>query len=102
MSQNLLEEEVGEGNGTGLAMLGVGDVVGRISADEHVIGIDALGQVELLLCHLGLKMAYPARSQALLGGLHHHLIAHYGRIDFTGIHLVIRAHPSVFGNATGL
>ena len=81
-------------------MLGIGDVVGRISADEHVIGIDALGQVELLLCHLGLKMAYPTRSQALLGGLHHHLIAHYGRIDFTGIHLVIRAHPSVFGNAT--
>lgn len=66
MSQNLLEEEVGEGNGTGLAMLGIGDVVGRISADEHVIGIDALGQVELLLCHLGLKMAYPTRSQALL------------------------------------
>ena len=38
MSQNLLEEEVGEGNGTGLAMLGIGDVVGRISTDEHVIG----------------------------------------------------------------
>lgn len=100
MSQNLLEEEVGEGNGTGLAMLGIGDVVGRISTDEHVIGIDALGQIELLLCHPRLKMAYSARSQALLGGLHHHLIAHYGRIDFTGIHLVIRAHPSVFGNAT--
>ena len=49
MSQNLLEEEVGEGNGTGLAMLGIGDVVGRISADEHVIGINAFGQVELLL-----------------------------------------------------
>lgn len=43
MSQNLLEEEVGEGNGTGLAMLVIGDVVGRISTDEHVIGIDALG-----------------------------------------------------------
>lgn len=76
MSQNLLEEEVGEGNGTGLAMLGIGDVVGRISTDEHVIGIDALGQIELLLRHLRLKMAYPARSQALLGGLHHHLITH--------------------------
>ena len=62
-------------------------------------GIDALGQIELLLCHLRLKMAYPARSQALLGGLHHHLIAHDGRIDFTGIHLVIRAHPSIIGNA---
>ena len=44
-------------------------------------------------------MAYPARSQALLGGLHHHLITHDGRIDFTGIHLVIRAHPSIIGNA---
>lgn len=48
MRQNLLEEEVGEGNGTGLAMLGIGDVVGRIAADEHVIGIDAFGQVEPL------------------------------------------------------
>lgn len=99
MSQNLLEEEVGEGNGTGLAMLGIGDVVGRISTDEHVIGIDALGQIELLLCHLRLKMAYLARSQALLGGLHHHLITHDGRIDFAGIHLIIRAHPSIIGNA---
>ena len=99
MSQNLLEEEVGEGNGTGLAMLGIGDVVGRISTDEHVIGIDALGQIELLLRHLRLKMAYPARSQALLGGLHHHLIANDGCIDFTRIHLVIRAHPSITGNA---
>ena len=44
-------------------------------------------------------MAYPARSQALLGGLHHHLITHDGRIDFTGIHLVIRAYPSIIGNA---
>ena len=44
----LLEEEVGEGNGAGIAMLGIGDVVGRIAADEHVIGIDALGQVEPL------------------------------------------------------
>ena len=26
-------------------------------------------------------------------------MAHYGRIDFTGIHLVIRAHPSIIGNA---
>lgn len=99
MCQKLLEEEVGEGNGTGLAMLGIGDVVGRIATDEHVIGIDALGQVEPLLCHLRLKMAYPARSQTLLGGLHHHLITHDGRIDFTGIHLVIRAHPSIIGNA---
>ena len=99
MSQNLLEEEVGEGNGTGLAMLGIGDVVGRISADEHVIGINAFGQVELLLCHLGLKMAYLARSQALLGGLHHHLIANDGCIDFAGIHLIIRAHPSIISNA---
>ena len=41
--KNLLEEEVGEGNGAGLAMLGIGDMVGRIAADEHVIGIDALG-----------------------------------------------------------
>lgn len=41
--KNLLKEEVGEGNGTGLALLGVGDVFGRIAADEHVIGIDALG-----------------------------------------------------------
>lgn len=48
MCQKLFEEEVGEGNGAGLAMLGIGDVVGRIAADEHVIGIDALGQVELL------------------------------------------------------
>ena len=48
MSQKLLKEEVGEGNGAGLAMLGIGDVVGRIATDEHVIGIDALGQVELL------------------------------------------------------
>ena len=55
MSQNLLEEEVGEGNGTGLAMLGVGDVVGRISADEHVIGIDALGQVNCSCATSGLK-----------------------------------------------
>ena len=44
-------------------------------------------------------MAYPARSQALLGGLHHHLITHDGRIDFAGIHLIIRAHPSIIGNA---
>ena len=29
-------------------MLGVGDMVGRIATDEHVIGIDTLGQVELL------------------------------------------------------
>jgi len=36
MSQNLLEEEVGEGNGTGLAMLGIGDVVGGIATDEHM------------------------------------------------------------------
>ncbi len=43
MCQKLLEEEVGEGNGAGIAMLGIGDVVGRIAADEHVIGIDALG-----------------------------------------------------------
>ena len=43
MSQNLLEEEVGEGNGTGLAMFGVGNMVSRLAADEHVIGIDALG-----------------------------------------------------------
>lgn len=99
MSQNLLEEEVGEGNGTGLAMLGIGDVVGRIATDEHVIGIDALGQVELLLCHLRLKMAYPARSQALLGGLHHHLIADDRSIDGTRVHLIIRAHPSIIGNA---
>lgn len=62
MCQKLLEEEVGEGNGTGLAMLGIGDVVGRIATDEHVIGIDALGQVEPLLCHLRLKMAYPSRA----------------------------------------
>lgn len=48
MSQKLLEEEVGEGNGTGLAVLGIGDVVSRIATDEHVIGIDALGQVEPL------------------------------------------------------
>ena len=48
MCQLLLEEEVGEGNGTGLAMLGIGDAVGRIATDEHVIGIDALGQVEPL------------------------------------------------------
>ena len=80
-------------------MLGIGDVVGGIATDEHVIGIDALGQIELFLCHLRLKMAYPARSQALLGGLHHHLITHDGRIDFTGIHLVIGANPSVVGNA---
>ena len=80
-------------------MLGIGDVVGRIATDEHVIGIDALGQIELFLCHLRLKMAYPARSQALLGGLHHHLITHDGRIDFAGIHLIIRAHPIVIGNA---
>lgn len=80
-------------------MLGVGDMVGRIATDEHVIGIDTLGQVELLTGHLRLKMAHPARSQALLGGLHHHLITHDGRIDFTGIHLIIRAHPSIIGNA---
>ena len=80
-------------------MLGVGDVVGRIATDKHVIGINALGQIELLLCHLWLKMAYPARSQALLGGLHHHLIANDGCIDFAGIHLIIRAHPSIIGNA---
>ena len=43
-------------------MLGIGDVVGGIATDEHVIGIDALGQIELLLCHLRLKMAYLARS----------------------------------------
>ncbi len=48
MCQKLLEEEVREGNGTGLAVLWVGDVVGRIAAGEHVIGINALGQVELL------------------------------------------------------
>ena len=36
-------------------MLGIGDVVGGIATDEHVIGIDALGQIELLLCHLRLK-----------------------------------------------
>ena len=41
--KDLLEEEVGEGNGAGLAMLGIGDMVSRIAADEHVIGIDALG-----------------------------------------------------------
>ena len=46
--KNLLEKEVGEGNGAGLALLGIGDMVGRIAADEHVIGIDALGQAELL------------------------------------------------------
>ena len=98
MCQKLLEEEVGEGNGTGLAMLGIGDVVGRIAADEHVIGINALGQVELLAGKLGLKMAYPTRSQALLLGLHHHLIANNRGVDGTGVHLVIRAHPSIVGN----
>ena len=80
-------------------MLGVGNMVGRIAADEHVIGIDALWQVELLLCHLRLKMAHPARPQTLLGSLHHHLIAHNGGIDSTGVHLVIRTHPSIVGNA---
>ena len=29
-------------------MLGVGDMVGGIAADEHVVGLNALGQVELL------------------------------------------------------
>ena len=48
MPNTLLEEEVREGNGTGLAVLWVGDVVGRIAADEHVIGINVLGQIELL------------------------------------------------------
>lgn len=80
-------------------MLGIGDVVGGIATDEHMIGIDALGQIELLLCHLGLKMAYPARSQAMLGGLHHHLIADDRSIDGTRVHLIIRAHPSIIGNA---
>lgn len=80
-------------------MLGVGDVVGRIATDKHVIGINALGQIELLLCHLRLKMAYSARSQALLGGLHHHLIADDRSIDGTRVHLIIRAHPSIIGNA---
>ena len=44
-------------------------------------------------------MAYPARSQALLLGLHHHLIANNRGVDGTGVHLVIRAHPSIVGNA---
>lgn len=74
-------------------------MVGRIATDEHMIGIDTLGQVELLKGHLGLKMAHPARSQALLLGLHHHLIANDRGIDGTRVHLVIRAHPSIIGNA---
>lgn len=97
--KNLLEEEVGEGNGAGLAMLRIGDVIGWIAADEHMIGIDAFGQAELLTGHLGLKMAHPARTQALLLGLHHHLIANNRGVDGTGVHLVIRAHPSIVGNA---
>ena len=55
MCQKLLEKEVGEGNGAGLAMLGIGDVVGGIATDEHVIGIDALGQMNCSSATSGLK-----------------------------------------------
>ena len=84
---------------SGHTLCPIGDMVGRIAADEHVIGIDALGQAELLTGHLGLKMAHPARTQALLLGLHHHLIADDRGVDGTGVHLVIRAHPSIVSNA---
>ena len=64
-----------------------------------MIRIDALGEAELLAGHLGLKMAHPTRTQALLLRLHHHLIAHDRGVDLAGVHLVIRAHPGVIGNA---
>ena len=44
-------------------------------------------------------MAHPARAQAKLGRLHHHLIAHNRGVDRSRIHLVVRTHPRVIVHA---